>query len=242
MVMKGIIRQILNNDGKTLISEGIDVLHTGKKAVVFQLNREEFIKVRDLLKTVGDDKTEFKIDISGIEFIKGYNPVIKYDYRGCGVLEEFNHPSMYATLKPKLDIQEKINAKITELESGNNGFVAIHVRRTDHIGHAVANKLFTTDADFFAFLDKQSPAANIYLATDNQGTQKIFKSRYGERLKAMKWIIPRLALRQTDLEDAIVDIFTCANAPEFLGSGYSSFSDLINDLRDTRYCWGKMYK
>lgn len=180
--------------------------------------------------------------VHGIEFIKGYNPVIKYDYRGCGVLEEFNHPSMYATLKPKLDIQEKINAKITELESGNNGFVAIHVRRTDHIGHAVANKLFTTDADFFAFLDKQSPAANIYLATDNQGTQKIFKSRYGERIKAMKWIIPLLTLRQTNLEDAIVDIFTCANAPEFLGSGYSSFSDLINDLRDTRYCWGKMYK
>lgn len=52
-----------------LISEGIDVLHGGKKAIVFELNKDEFIKVRDLLKTVPEDKTEFKIDISGIEFI-----------------------------------------------------------------------------------------------------------------------------------------------------------------------------
>lgn len=52
-----------------LISEGIDVIHQGKKAVVFDLNKEEFIKVRDLLKTVPQDKTEFKIDISGVEFI-----------------------------------------------------------------------------------------------------------------------------------------------------------------------------
>jgi hypothetical protein len=52
-----------------LISEGIDVLHEGKKAIVFELNRDEFIKLRDSLKTVGEDKTEFKIDISGIEFI-----------------------------------------------------------------------------------------------------------------------------------------------------------------------------
>jgi len=52
-----------------LISEGIDALHGGKKAIVFELNKDEFIKVRDSLKTIGEDKTEFKIDISGIEFI-----------------------------------------------------------------------------------------------------------------------------------------------------------------------------
>ena len=52
-----------------LISEGIDALHMGKKAIVFELNKDEFIKIRDLLKTVPENKTEFKIDISGIEFI-----------------------------------------------------------------------------------------------------------------------------------------------------------------------------
>lgn len=52
-----------------LISEGIDVIHSGKKALIFELKKDEFIKVRDLLKTVPEDKTEFKIDISGVEFI-----------------------------------------------------------------------------------------------------------------------------------------------------------------------------
>jgi DNA gyrase/topoisomerase IV subunit B len=52
-----------------LISEAIDEIHAGKKAVVFQLKNEEFLKVRDSLSGVPTDKTEFKIDISGIEFI-----------------------------------------------------------------------------------------------------------------------------------------------------------------------------
>ena len=52
-----------------LISEGIDALHLGKKAIVFDLEREEFLKVRNVLKNVPEDKEQFKIDISGVEFI-----------------------------------------------------------------------------------------------------------------------------------------------------------------------------
>jgi hypothetical protein len=52
-----------------LISEGIDVIHSGKKAIVFDLKKEEFIKIRDMLKGIPEDKNQFKIDISGIEFI-----------------------------------------------------------------------------------------------------------------------------------------------------------------------------
>lgn len=169
--------------------------------------------------------------IEGIRFIKGYSPNIKYDYQGCGVLEEFNHPSMYAALNPKPHILSKINANIVELKGSGAGFIAIHARRTDHTRDALANNKFTSDEVFFQFLDRQSSKANIYIATDNLGTQELYKARYGERIKAMKWIIPRRSLRQTDLEDAIVDIYTCAAANAFLGSGWSSFSDLINYLR-----------
>jgi len=169
--------------------------------------------------------------VPGIRFIKGYNPGAKYDYQGCGVLEEFNHPSMYAALKPKAYIQVRVDANIAELKSGGLGFVAIHARRTDHVMDAMANKKFTSDATFFQFLDKQPQETNIYLATDNLGTQETYKARYGERIKAMKWITPRRALRQTGIEDAVVDIYTCVAANAFLGSGWSSFSDLINDLR-----------
>jgi hypothetical protein len=52
-----------------LISEGIDELYSGKKTIVFELNREEFVKMRNILKGGDEDKDRFKIDISGIEFI-----------------------------------------------------------------------------------------------------------------------------------------------------------------------------
>lgn len=169
--------------------------------------------------------------VSGIRFIKGYNPVAKYDYRGCGVLEEFNHPSIYIPLIPKPHIQARIKSNITELSTNETGFVAIHARRTDHIRDAVAAGKFTSDTVFFDYIDKQLPAVNIYLATDNLGTQELFKAKYGDRIKAMKWITPQRNLRQTPLEDAVVDIYTCVGANAFLGSGWSSFSDLINDLR-----------
>jgi hypothetical protein len=52
-----------------VICDAIDELHQGKKIIVFELDRENFVKIRKELKTVGDDKDEFKIDISGNEFI-----------------------------------------------------------------------------------------------------------------------------------------------------------------------------
>ena len=169
--------------------------------------------------------------VPGIRFIKGYNPVAKYDYQGCGVLQEFNHHSMYSSLIPKQHIQARINSNIAELSTNGTGFVAIHARRTDHIRDALANNKFTSDTVFFDYINKHLPSVNIYVATDNLGTQELFNSRYGARIKAMKLITPRRALRQTDIEDAVVDIYTCVAANAFLGSGWSSFSDLINDLR-----------
>lgn len=52
-----------------LVCQAIDELHDGKKIVVFEVNRENFVKIRTELKNVGDDKDQFKIDISGNEFI-----------------------------------------------------------------------------------------------------------------------------------------------------------------------------
>ena len=51
------------------IYKGIDELYNGKKTIVFELNREEFVKMRNILKGGDEDKDRFKIDISGVEFI-----------------------------------------------------------------------------------------------------------------------------------------------------------------------------
>jgi hypothetical protein len=52
-----------------LIVSGIEEIHQGKKAVIFDLPKDEFISVRDKLKNIPEDKDKFKIDISGIEII-----------------------------------------------------------------------------------------------------------------------------------------------------------------------------
>jgi hypothetical protein len=52
-----------------LIAEGVDQTHIGSKAIIFDLPKDEFIKIRDLLKNISEDKDRFKIDISGVEFI-----------------------------------------------------------------------------------------------------------------------------------------------------------------------------
>jgi hypothetical protein len=136
-------------------------------------------------------------------------------------------------INPKPHILDKINANIAELKSSNSNFIAIHVRRIDHIRDAISNNKFTSDNAFFQFIDKHNLPnnINIYLATDNLETQSIFTARYGTRIKAIKWIKPCNTIRQTDLEDSVVDIYTCAHANAFMGSGWSSFSDLITDLR-----------
>lgn len=52
-----------------IIADAVDDLYIGKKTLVFELDREEFVKMRNILKTSDEDKDKFKIDISGIEFI-----------------------------------------------------------------------------------------------------------------------------------------------------------------------------
>jgi hypothetical protein len=53
-----------------LISDAVDSLFPeGKSAVVFQLNNEEFKKVQNNFREIDKNHKQFKIDISGVEFI-----------------------------------------------------------------------------------------------------------------------------------------------------------------------------
>jgi hypothetical protein len=163
--------------------------------------------------------------INGINFI--HNLMTNgIDYKGCFALSIFNSPKMYIYLKLLPELKSSVDDNLSTLEN----FIAIHVRRTDHIKDAKSTGLYTSDEMFFSFLDKHSNM-NIYLATDNRDTQDIFVSKYSTRIKCLKWINPTNNFRQTTLKDAVIDIFTCIKAKEFMGSGWSSFTDLINDLR-----------
>ena len=53
-----------------LISEAVDSLFPeGRSAVVFQLKNEEFKKVQSNFREIDMSHKQFKIDISGVEFI-----------------------------------------------------------------------------------------------------------------------------------------------------------------------------
>ena len=130
----------------------------------------------------------------------------------------------------KLKLQEFMLIKLkNKLKSLGNNFIAVHIRRTDHINLAKKQNNYTTDEKFMNFIEKY-PKYNLYLATDNHDTQLKFYNKYKNRIKGISFIQNNNNLRQTSLSDAIIDIFTCSHAKYFLGSGSSSFSTTIKTL------------
>jgi len=131
----------------------------------------------------------------------------------------------YSLLKPIPILQNKINEYKQNL---NNYYIACHIRRTDSIGGSSFKH--STDEDYMNYIDSYDSNLKIYIATDNRDTQDIFIKKYGDRL-FIKPIIPSTNVRQTSVQDAIIDIYTCAGANYFMGTEGSSFSDMIKYIR-----------
>lgn len=152
------------------------------------------------------------------------------DYEGCSVHSDH---TVYVTeaLVPLPRVRHRIQAMCGVLGE----YIAIHVRRTDHVDLAKAHDRYTTDADVDAFLSLY-PSHTIYVATDNAITYEALKDKYGSRIP-LAWHTPvggESVLRQTSVEDAVVDLYICSRASAFQGSGWSSFTDTIEALRRQR--------
>jgi len=127
--------------------------------------------------------------------------------------------------------------------TANRPYSAVHIRRTDHVQLAKSYDKFTTDDQFVAWLrNAHSP---IYLATDNGSTQAQFLAEIAE---TGKQVIVHGRIREhaeqdkhdhrnTGLADAAIDLFACAGAAWFMGSGASSFSDTATMLRKLGGWW-----
>lgn len=142
-------------------------------------------------------------------------------------ISKYNIDNIYE----KLILQDFMKKRVeNKLKSLGSNFIAVHIRRTDHINPAKKKNNYTTDEEFINFIEKYN-TYNLYLATDNQDTQLKFYNKYKNRIKGITFIQKKdNVLRQTSLEAAIIDIFTCSHAKFFLGSGCSSFSTTINRL------------
>ena len=118
-------------------------------------------------------------------------------------------------------------------------YAAMHIRRTDHVGLAQAAGTYTDDTQFRDWLAHQRERL-VYIATDNEGTQLSF-SAYARTLGIEPMVSApirdRDAQRHTTLAHAVDDLFACAGASSFMGSGESSFSNTVSMLRRLGGWW-----
>lgn len=153
---------------------------------------------------------------------KGYP--INYHGWGCAP----GYAPNYSSLRLLPAVQKMVDDRVSALKQP---FIAIHVRRTDHVADAKARNMFTNDEAFFRFVDSQPKEQSLYVACDNAATYTVFAKRYGGRIKFPFWPSNQKQLRQTSLRDAVIDLFVCTRATTFMGSGWSSFSTAIGDMR-----------
>lgn len=164
-------------------------------------------------------------NVSFIQYNKKLKPFIMY--KGCQWHPQYNpyQQFIYKSLRLNKKLKQEIDNRIHKLE---NNYVAVHIRRTDHIQLAKQRNVYTCDDEFEYFINDYK---NVYIATDNVITYTKFSKKYKDRIKFPYHQHNTKHLRHTTLHDSIIDLFMCIHASHFKGSGYSSFSDFINQMR-----------
>lgn len=166
--------------------------------------------------------------VPNITFLKSKPDNVEINYTGGAVYKDNDiKGANYSELILLPHIREKINENIKVL--GDN-YIAVHIRRTDHTKCFKNRKTLTEDEEFIDFIDNTKDS-NLYIATDNANTFNKFKSKYSDRVKIESNTYDEKKLRQTSLEDAIIDLFMCIFAKDFKGSYWSSFSSQIIIIR-----------
>lgn len=163
--------------------------------------------------------------IDGVTFSPERQKKVGLDYRGSAIIPEF--PPDYKELKVLPYLKTKIDG-ISNLYENN--YLALHIRRTDHL--KCPEKM--SDERFIHYVKKNINNYNgLYIATDNRETQDKFLEIFGNHIKYIK-MIPKdnEDLRKTSIADAVIDLYICVKSSIFKGNNGSSFTGLINKLRD----------
>lgn len=187
----------------------IDYFQKIKKNIIFIENTE----LLDFLYNKIDESKIYN-DIKYAHIIKKYNNYI---------------PSNYLKLNENMYLE--IKNIIQKLE---NRYISVHIRRTDLDIH-LKNKenLYdkrTSNEEFINFINNHENY-NLYVATDNYETQKLFYEKFKSRIKHLNIIFKTSLLRETSLKQAIIDLFLCSLSNKFKGTYYSSFTDFIKLIR-----------
>ena len=165
--------------------------------------------------------------VENVEFCRNNQKKYKIDRETFAEHPNFN--ASYEKLKLLPNIISIINDRINRLD---RNYISVHIRRTDHIKLALKNNNFTTDQEFIDFINTNKTGKNLYIAADNKETYEAFRKSYSELVK-FDYHKVVAGPRNTELLDAIIDMFMCVFSDNFMGSGYSSFSGVIVHLRKT---------
>lgn len=178
-------------------------------------------------------------DIPGVIFItqSDITKNTKIRYKGCMPLRNSRKAYDAIKLKPYM-----LNILQEKHDIIGRDYIAVHVRRTDILRYAKENnKYIETDEEFVKYIKSFANKNNIYVATDNQDTYDKFKNKFPDRIKLPFHDIVEKSYRHTSLRDSIIDIYMCVFAKYFKGTGVSSFSMTIKELRKL-YVHPSVYK
>jgi hypothetical protein len=111
-------------------------------------------------------------------------------------------------------------------------YAAMHIRRTDHRVHAERFGVYTDDDEFREWA---CHFEHLYLATDNGETQRLFpRATVNRSFTNPAHQHENDRAKAGSLADAVVDLYMCVYAEHFKGSGYSTFSETIQEMRAPR--------
>ena len=196
-------------------------LTKSKLTVCWQPNTKcngHFLDVFEPVDDIVFTEDSFNVDYNGWQPARGFHP-------------EDRHPHIF--IYQDLTLRKELQVEVNRLREEMGKYVAVHVRRTDKTWNAPGYpglKKLTQDVEFFQAIDN-SGCESIFLATDCMDVQHVFKERYGDRLFWAEEILPTEKLRQTSLEGAGIDLFTCIFANKFVGGKLTGFSRFIEQYR-----------
>jgi hypothetical protein len=137
-------------------------------------------------------------------------------------------------VRPWPSIQEQITGWASKLGTYN----AMHIRRTDVTWLARDDGSLQSDESFRHFVNaSKAEGTPVFLATDNGETQSKFydcvvQGCYGGAEECGRGDHSR----HSSLAEAVIDFYTCVGAKSFMGTRASSFSVMVEQLREVRRC------
>ena len=129
--------------------------------------------------------------------------------------------SLYtAFFVPRDEITEMIDSTLSKLPSN---VVGVHIRRTDN-----AESIRRSPLDAFVSRMREFRDSHFYLATDSEEVRVQLEQLFPGRIITSGRPASRGTLQ--GMKDAVAEMFILSKTSYFLGSSYSSFSDIILEM------------